>query len=139
MSYRQIDHVGIAVADMDAAIERYRVLLGVQPSVRKKMEKDGIEAAMLDLGTTHVELVAPTREDSAITGFLQKRGEGMHHVAYAVDDIHAELAVLEAAGSKLLDREPRMGVMGHLVAFIHPKSTQGVLTELVQADTPTGH
>jgi methylmalonyl-CoA/ethylmalonyl-CoA epimerase len=133
VAYRQIDHVGIAVADMDAALARYRELLGVEPSVRKTMEKDGIDAAMLDLGTTHVELISPTRPDSAIAGFLEKRGEGMHHVAYAVDDIEAALAELREAGARLLDEAPRMGVMGHLVAFVHPRSFGGVLTELVQA------
>lgn len=133
MAYRQIDHVGIAVADMDAALARYRELLGVEPSVRKTMEKDGIDAAMLDLGTTHVELIAPTRPDSTIAGFLEKRGEGMHHVAYAVDDIDAALAQLKEQGARLLDETPRMGVMGHLVAFVHPKTFGGVLTELVEA------
>ncbi|MEA2683810.1 MAG: methylmalonyl-CoA/ethylmalonyl-CoA epimerase [Chloroflexota bacterium] len=136
MTYQQIDHVGIAVSDMDAAIARYQQLLGVAPSVRKVMERDGIEAAMLDLGSTHVELVAPTREDSAISRFLEKRGEGMHHVAYRVDDIRAALADARDHGAQLLDPEPRVGVMGHLVAFIHPKATLGVLTELVQAEHP---
>jgi methylmalonyl-CoA epimerase len=136
LTYQQIDHVGIAVSDMDAAIARYQQLLGVAPSVRKVMERDGIEAAMLDLGSTHVELVAPTREDSAISRFLEKRGEGMHHVAYRVDDIRAALADARDHGAQLLDPEPRVGVMGHLVAFIHPKATLGVLTELVQAEHP---
>ena len=109
MAYRQIDHVGIAVADMDAALARYRELLGVEPSVRKTMEKDGIDAAMLDLGTTHVELIAPTRPDSTIAGFLEKRGEGMHHVAYAVDDIDAALDAATCGRRPLIDEEPRMG------------------------------
>ena len=133
MTFEQIDHVGIAVADLDAGIARYKELLGVEPSVRKRMEKDGIDAAMLDLGSTHVELIAPTRPESTIAGFLEKRGEGMHHVAYRVDDIRAALAELQKAGARLLDEEPRMGVMGHLVAFVHPKSFGGVLTELVEA------
>ena len=133
MTYQQIDHVGIAVADLDAGIARYKELLGVEPSVRKRMEKDGIDAAMLDLGSTHVELIAPTGPESTIASFLEKRGEGMHHVAYRVDDIRAALAELQKAGARLLDEEPRMGVMGHLVAFVHPKSFGGVLTELVEA------
>ena len=133
MSYRQIDHVGIAVADLDAALLRYQELLGVVASTRRTMEKDGIEAAMLDLGGTHVELVAPSRPDSSISRFLEKRGEGMHHVAYRVDDIRAALADLKAQGAQLIDEEPRVGVMGHLVAFVHPRAFQGVLTELVQA------
>ena len=133
MSYQQIDHVGIAVLDMDAAIARYQLLLGVSPSVRRVMEKDGIEAVMLDLGSTHVELLAATREDSAISRFLATRGEGMHHLAYRVDDIRAALSEARAQGSRLLDEEPRVGVMGHLVAFIHPRATLGVLTELVEA------
>ncbi len=132
MTYQQIDHVGIAVTDLDSGIARYQELLGVSPSVRKRMEKDGIEAAMLDLGSTHVELIAPIGPESAISGFLEKRGEGMHHVAYRVDDIRAALAQLRGQGARLLDEEPRVGVMGHLVAFIHPKSAGGVLTELVE-------
>lgn len=136
MRYQQIDHVGIAVSDMDAAVTRYQELLGVSPSVRTVMEKDGIEAAMLDLGSTHVELVAPTRADSAISKFLERRGEGMHHVAYRVDDIRAALAEAKAQGAQLLDEEPRVGVMGQLVAFVHPRATLGVLTELVEASAP---
>jgi len=130
--YQQIDHVGIAVADLDSGIARYQELLGVSPSVRKRMEKDGIDAAMLDLGSTHVELIAPTGPESAISRFLEKHGEGMHHVAYRVDDIRAALAQLRGQGARLLDEEPRVGVMGHLVAFIHPQSAGGVLTELVE-------
>ena len=133
MTFEQIDHVGIVVADLDAGLARYRDLLGVEPSVRKRMERDGIDAAMLDLGSTHVELIAPTGPGSTIASFLEKRGEGMHHVAYRVDDIRAALAGLRQAGARLLDEEPRMGVMGHLVAFVHPKSFGGVLTELVEA------
>ena len=135
MTYQQIDHVGIAVSDMDAAIAQYQLLLGVSPSVRRVMEKDGIEAVMLDLGSTHVELLAATRDDSAISRFLASRGEGMHHVAYRVDDIRAALAEARAQGAQLLDQEPRVGVMGHLVAFIHPRAALGVLTELVEAGT----
>jgi methylmalonyl-CoA epimerase len=134
LSYQQIDHVGVAVADMDSAIARYQQLLGVSPSVRKVIEKDGIEAAMFDLGGTHVELLAPTREDSTISKFLERKGEGMHHVAYRVTDIRAALAEAQAQGVQLLDLEPRVGVMGHLVAFLDPKSARGVLTELVEAE-----
>src|SRR5439155_2377673 len=103
-------------------------------SAREVMERDGIEAAMIDLGSTHVELISPTRPDSAISRFLEKRGAGMHHVAYRVDDIRQALAELRAGGASLLDEEPRVGMMGHLVAFLHPRSTGGVLTELVQVD-----
>lgn len=133
MTFEQIDHVGIAVHDLEAGIARYQDLLGVAPSVRQRMEKDGIDAAMLDLGSTHIELIAPTGPDSVIAGFLEKRGEGMHHVAYRVDDIRAALEGLRQGGARLLDEEPRVGVMGHLVAFVHPKSAGGVLTELVEA------
>jgi methylmalonyl-CoA epimerase len=133
LTYQQIDHVGIAVTDLESGIARYRELLGVSPSLRTRMEKDGIDAAMLDLGSTHVELIAPTGPDSAISAFLEKRGEGMHHLAYRVDDIRAALEQLRGQGARLLDEEPRVGVMGHLVAFVHPKSAGGVLTELVEA------
>jgi methylmalonyl-CoA epimerase len=132
LTYQQIDHVGIAVTDLESGIARYRELLGVSPSLRTRMEKDGIDAAMIDLGSTHVELIAPTGPDSAISAFLEKRGEGMHHVAYRVDDIRAALEQLRGQGARLLDEEPRVGVMGHLVAFVHPKSAGGVLTELVE-------
>ena len=130
--FEQIDHIGIAVQDLDAGIARYGELLAVEPSVRKVMEKDGIEAAMLDLGSTHVELIAPTRPDSTIAAFLAKRGDGLHHVAYRVADIRRALQQLREGGARLLDEEPRMGVMGHLVAFVHPKAFAGVLTELVE-------
>jgi len=130
--FEQIDHIGIAVQDLDAGIARYGELLAVEPSVRKVMEKDGIEAAMLDLGSTHVELIAPTRPDSTIAAFLEKRGDGLHHVAYRVADIRRALQQLREGGARLLDEEPRMGVMGHLVAFVHPKAFAGVLTELVE-------
>jgi methylmalonyl-CoA/ethylmalonyl-CoA epimerase len=133
LTYQQIDHVGIAVTDLDSGIARYRELLGVGPSVRVRMEKDGIDAAMIDLGGTRVELIAPTGPESTISAFLEKRGEGMHHVAYRVDDIRATLEQLRGQGARLLDEEPREGVMGHLVAFIHPQSAGGVLTELVEA------
>jgi methylmalonyl-CoA/ethylmalonyl-CoA epimerase len=132
VNYLQVDHVGIAVNDLDAGLASYQGLLGVNPSVRKLMEKDGIEAAMLDLGATHVELIAPSRPDSVIRGFLDRRGEGMHHVAYRVDDIRAALDEARALGLRLLDDEPRIGVMGHLVAFLHPSAAHGVLTELVE-------
>ena len=132
MTFTQIDHVGIAVRDLDAAVSRYQAMLGVAPTVRQTMAQDGIEAAMLDLGDTHVELIAPTRDDSAIAGFLDRRGEGMHHVAYRVDDIRAALAAARESGAQLLDEEPRVGVMGHLVAFIHPRATGGVLIELLE-------
>ena len=133
MSYQQIDHVGIAVADMEAGIQRYRELLGVEPGTRKVMEVDGIDAAMLDLGSTHVELISPTRPDSTVARFIERRGEGLHHVAYRVDDIRRALAEAREGGARLIDEEPRVGVMGHLVAFLHPASANGVLTELVEA------
>ena len=109
MTFQQIDHVGIAVSDLDAGIARYQELLGVSPSVRKRMDKDGIDAAMLDLGSTHVELIAPTGPGSAISGFLEKRGEGMHHVAYRVDDIRAALDQLRQDGWRVVYEEFREG------------------------------
>jgi len=129
--YQQIDHVGIAVTDLDSGIARYQELLGVSPSVRKRMEKDGIDAAMLDLGSTHVELIAPIGPESAISGFLEKRGEGMHHVAYEVSDLDTALAELAGAGADLIDERPRAGLFGLEVAFVHPDSVHGVLSEVV--------
>ena len=131
MTYQQIDHVGIAVTDLDSGIARYQELLGVSPSVRKRMEKDGIDAAMLDLGSTHVELIAPTGPESAISRFLEKHGEGMHHVAYEVSDLDTALAELAGAGADLIDERPRAGLFGLEVAFVHPDSVHGVLSEVV--------
>jgi len=128
----RIHHVGIAVADMDEAIERYRVALGAELVHRAVNEKEGLEAAFLRTGEGEVELMTATRPESPVGKFLAKRGPGLHHVAYGVSDIATALADARAAGLELIDSEPRMGMHGTLIAFVHPKTMGGVLTELVQ-------
>ncbi len=127
-----IHHVGIAVADLDESIELYRSSLGAELVHRALNEKDGLEAAFLRTGDGEVELMSATRPDSPVGKFLAKRGPGLHHVAYGVDDIGKALTLARAAGLELIDLEPRMGMHGALIAFVHPKSLGGVLTEFVE-------
>jgi methylmalonyl-CoA epimerase len=127
-----IHHFGVAVADLDESIELYRTALGAQLVHRASSEKDGLEAAFLRVGDGELELMAPIRDDSPVGKFLAKRGPGLHHVAYGVSDIVQALADARAAGLELIDAEPRMGMHGSRIAFVHPKSMNGVLTELVE-------
>jgi methylmalonyl-CoA epimerase len=129
---RAIDHVGVAVEDIEATIQLYRDTLGMPLVHRETVSEQGVEAALLDVGDGHVELLKPLAADTAVGKFLQKRGPGLHHVAYRVDDVEAELGRLAAAGIKLIDEQPRIGIRGSRVAFVHPSSTGGVLTEIVQ-------
>jgi methylmalonyl-CoA epimerase len=128
----RIHHVGVAVADLDESIGLYRAALGAELVHRQVNDGEGLEAAFLRTGDGEVELMSPTREDSPVGKFLAKRGPGLHHVAYGVTDIRKALAEARAAGLELIDDEPRMGMHGSLIAFIHPKSLGGVLTELVE-------
>jgi len=128
----RIHHVGVAVADLDESIGLYQAALGAELVHREVSETDGLEAAFLRTGDGEVELMSPTRPDSPVGKFLAKRGPGLHHVAYAVTDIGKALAHARAAGLELIDAEPRMGMHGSLVAFVHPKSLGGVLTEFVE-------
>lgn len=130
----KIDHVGIAVRDLDAAVEAYRRLLGRGPSHRQVVESDGIEAVMFEVGESRVELLGSTGPGSKIASFLEKRGGGLHHVAYGVDDVQAALDGYTAGGLQTLDTCPRRGAAGRLVAFLHPSAGAGVLTELCQPD-----
>ena len=127
-----IHHIGVAVADLDESIELYRSALGAKLIQRARNEKDGIEAAFIHTGTGEVELLSATSPDSPVGKFLAKRGPGLHHVAYGVTDIAQALADARAAGLELIDAEPRMGLHGSLIAFVHPKSLGGVLTEFVE-------
>ena len=127
-----IHHIGIAVADLDESIERYRFALGAELVHRAVNDKEGLEAAFLRTGEGEVELMSATRPESPVGKFLAKRGPGLHHVAYGVSDIAGALAGARAAGLELIDSAPRMGMHGTLIAFVHPKSMGGVLTELVQ-------
>ena len=127
-----IDHVGVAVEDIEAALALYRDSLGMALVHRETVESQGVDAALLDIGDGHVELLAPLGSDTPVGKFLSRRGPGLHHVAYRVDDISETLSALAAAGLKLIDERPRVGIRGSLVAFLHPASTGGVLTEIVQ-------
>ena len=127
-----IDHVGVAVEDIDSALPLYRESLGMPLVHREIVESQGVDAALLDIGDGHVELLAPLGPETPVGRFLAKRGPGLHHVAYRVDDVSETLNVLAAAGLRLIDERPRVGIRGSLVAFLHPASTGGVLTEIVQ-------
>jgi methylmalonyl-CoA epimerase len=128
---REIHHIGVAVADLDEAVSTYERLLGASVEARETIESQGAEAVALHVGGGRVELLAPLHADTPVGRFLARRGPGMHHVAYAVDDLRAELARLDGDGFQLVDREPRPGLYGLQVAFVHPDAVHGVLTELV--------
>jgi methylmalonyl-CoA epimerase len=128
----RIDHVGVAVDDMDAALALYRDSLGLEPSHRERVDEQGVDAALLDVGDGHVELLAPLGPETPVGKYLERRGPGLHHVAYAVDDIDAELERLRDAGLRLIDERPRVGIRNSRVAFVHPGAVGGVLTELVE-------
>ena len=131
MAARGIHHIGVAVADLDEAVATYERLLGATVEARETIESQGAEAVALHIAGGRVELLAPLEDDTPVGRFLARRGPGMHHVAYEVDDLRAELARLDGEGVQLVDREPRLGLYGLQVAFIHPDAVHGVLTELV--------
>ncbi len=126
-----VHHVGIAVRNLDAAIARYRTL-GLEPGPPEDVVSASVRVVFLESGGALVELITPLRGDTALGRFLDKRGEGLHHLAFRVDDIQAELARLEREGFELVDRSPRPGARGRTVAFLHPRSAHGALIELVQ-------
>jgi methylmalonyl-CoA/ethylmalonyl-CoA epimerase len=126
------DHIGVAVASIEEALPLYRDALAMDLVHRETVAEQGVDAALLDVGDSHVELVAPLTPDSAVGRFLADRGPGLHHVAYRVESIEAALESCRAAGLTLIDATPRAGIRGSRVAFLHPKSTGGVLTEIVQ-------
>lgn len=130
--FGRIDHIGIAVEDLDAALELYGSAFEMEVAHRETVEEQGVEAVLLDVGDGHVELLRPLGPDTPVGKFIAKRGVGMHHVAYAVDDIDATLQKLAAAGLELIDKEARVGIGGSRVAFIEPRSTGRVLTEIVE-------
>ena len=127
-----IDHVGVAVEDIEAALALYRDTFGMPLVHREKVTEQGVDAALLDIGGGHVELLQPLGPDTAVGKFLERRGTGLHHVAYRVADVQQTLERLSTAGLRLIDEHPRIGIRGSRVAFLHPSSTGGVLTELVQ-------
>ena len=130
--FGRIDHIGVAVEDLDQALGLYRDRLGMPEQHREVVEDFGVEAVLLEIGDGHVELLTPTDGDSGVAKFLERNGPGLHHVAYATDDIDAALKSVREAGLRLIDEEPRRGIRGSRVAFIHPKATGSVLTELVE-------
>lgn len=130
--FGRIDHIGVAVEDIDAAIELYRDGFGMELAHRETVESQGVEAVLLDVGDGHVELLAPLGPDTPVGKYMARNGAGLHHVAYAVEDIDAALEKIAAAGIQLIDSEPRVGIRDSRVAFLHPRSTGGVLTEIVE-------
>ena len=132
MLLTEIDHVAIAVNDLEAAIEYYQSAFGAEVHHREVVERDGVEEALLKVADSYVQLLTPTRPESPVARFLEKRGEGLHHVGYRVDDCAAALAAVVAAGGTPIDKEPRPGSRGTTVAFVHPKGSFGTLIELVQ-------
>jgi methylmalonyl-CoA epimerase len=128
----EIDHVAIAVSDLEAAIAYYRDTFGAEVAHRELVESDGVEEALLRVADSYVQLLTPTRDDSPVAKYLQNRGEGLHHVGYRVDDCAAALQAVEAHGGRVIDEAPRPGSRGTTVAFVHPKGAFGTLIELVQ-------
>jgi methylmalonyl-CoA epimerase len=130
--FGRIDHIGVAVEDIDASLALYEQSFEMPLVHRETVSSQGVEAVLLDVGDGHVELLAPLGPDTPVGKFMTKNGPGLHHVAYAVADIDAELERLAAAGVQLIDAQARTGIRGSRVAFLHPRSTGGVLTEIVE-------
>ncbi len=130
--FGRIDHIGVAVDDLDAAIDLYSGAFGMSEQHRETVADFGVEAVLLEVGDGHVELLRPVDEESAVGRFLKAQGPGLHHVAYQTDDIDSALEGARAAGLRLIDERPRTGIRSSRVAFLHPKATGGVLTELVE-------
>jgi len=130
--FNRIDHIGIAVEDIDAALALYERDYAMKLVHRETITEQGVDAALLDVGENHVELLGALTPDSPVGKFLAKKGPGMHHVAYQVDDIEAALAALRDSGMRLIDETPRIGIRNARVAFLHPATAGSVLTELVQ-------
>jgi len=128
----RIDHIGVATDDLDGAIALYEGTMGMPVSHRETVESQGVEAVLLDVGEGHVELLRPLGPETPVGKYLQRKGPGLHHVAYAVDDIEGVLGKLKESGIDLIDSEPRAGIRDSRVAFVHPRSTDGVLTEIVE-------
>jgi len=132
MLLTEIDHVAIAVSDLDAAIDYYERAFGATVAHREVVARDGVEEALMRVADSYIQLSTPIRADSPVARFIEKRGEGIHHVAYRVDDCAVALEAMKAAGARPIDEAPRPGSRGTTVAFIHPKGSFGTLIELVQ-------
>jgi methylmalonyl-CoA/ethylmalonyl-CoA epimerase len=133
--FRRIDHIGIAVADLDAAIAVHERTYGMPVVHRETIVEQGVEAVLFDVGENHVELLRPLADDTPVGRFLERRGPGLHHIAYHVPDLDAALAQLRDDGVRMIDVVPRIGIRGSRVAFVHPSATAAVLTELVEPAT----
>jgi methylmalonyl-CoA epimerase len=131
-SLTEIDHVAIAVNDLDAAIAWYATVFGAEVVHREVVTSDGVDEALVKVAESYIQLLTPTRDDSPVAKFLAKNGEGLHHIAYRVDDCAEALALVKANGARVIDDAPRPGSRGTMVAFVHPKSSFGTLIELVQ-------
>ena len=130
--FARIDHIGVAVEDLDASIALYETTFGMTLVHRETVTEQGVEAVLLDVGENHVELLAPLGPDTPVGKFLAKKGPGLHHVAYQTDDIESALASLKDSGVRLIDESPRTGIRNSRVAFLHPGASGSVLTEIVQ-------
>jgi methylmalonyl-CoA/ethylmalonyl-CoA epimerase len=137
--FNRIDHIGVAVEAIDPALELYRDSFQLELAHREIVEQQGVEAVLLDVGENHVELLAPLAPDTPVGKFLARQGPGLHHVAYQVDDIEATLRELKQAGLALIDEQPRVGIRGSRVAFMHPRAGAGVLTEIVEPAAVGAH
>jgi methylmalonyl-CoA/ethylmalonyl-CoA epimerase len=132
MLFGRIDHVGVAVPDLDSAVRLYAQQFDMREQHRETVEEQGVEAVLLEVGEGHVELICPLSDDTGVGKFLARNGPGLHHVAYACEDIEKALEAVRDAGLQLIDKQPRRGIRDSKVAFLHPKSTGGVLTEIVE-------
>ncbi|WP_081208237.1 methylmalonyl-CoA epimerase [Salegentibacter sediminis] len=135
---KKIEHIGIAVKDLEAANATYKALLKSEPYKTETVESEGVSTSFFKTGESKIELLAATKPDSPVAKFIEKRGEGIHHIAFAVDDIEAEIKRLEAEGFQLLNKSPKPGADNKLVAFLHPKSSHGVLVELCMEKNQRG-
>jgi methylmalonyl-CoA/ethylmalonyl-CoA epimerase len=131
--FGRIDHIGVAVEDLDQALQLYETRLRMPLQHRETIQEQGVEAVLVGVGESHVELLRPLGPETAVGRFLQRSGPGLHHVAYGTEDIDSALAAVREAGLRLIDEKPRTGIRNSRVAFVHPRSTGGVLTELVEA------
>ena len=129
----KIEHVALAVADLDAAVAHYEEVWGLAVEHRERVDDQGVEEAMLPLGDSYLQLLGATGPDTTVGKFLARKGEGLHHIAYEVEDLEGALAELKAKGVPLIDEAPRRGGRGHMVAFVHPKGNHGLLVELIQS------
>ncbi len=136
--FTRIDHIGLAVEELEPALELYRDHFKLEVAHREVVSDQGVEAVLLDVGENHVELLAPLDSETPVGRFLARKGPGLHHVAYQVADIERTLAAMKRAGLELIDEQPRIGIRGSRVAFMHPRATLGTLTELVEPAAGVG-